>query len=86
MSFLNSLFQAYNSSDYGKEKQRGRPFKELDGYPMLHSSKYLNILANEAKTKDEMDLVLDHLYKFDTLEIDAYKEVERKIIERRWEK
>ena len=86
MSFLKSLFQAYNSSEYGKEKKRGRPFKELDGYPMLHSSKYLNILANEAKTDDELDLVLDHLYKFDTLEIDSYKKVEQKIIDRRWEK
>lgn len=84
MSFLGGLFRAYNESDFGKEKKRGRPFRELDGFPMLHSSKYLNELAKQAKTDDELDLILDHLYKFDTLDIDNYKKVEQKIIDMRW--
>lgn len=85
MSFLRSIFQAYNDSDHGKEKKRARPFRELDGFPMLHSSNYLNSLISKAKTDDELDLILDHLYKFDTLDIDSYKKVEQKIIDKRWE-
>ena len=84
MSFFRSLFQAYNGSDYGKEKKRSRPFRELDGFPMLHSSNYLNNLITQAETDDELDLILEHLYKFDTLDIESYKNVEQKIIDRRW--
>ena len=85
MSFFGSLFQAYNDSELGKEKKRSRPFRELEGFPMLHSSNYLNSLIPKAKTEDELDLILEHLYKFDTLDIENYKKVEQKIINKRWE-
>lgn len=84
MSFLQNIFQAYTDSDYGKKKSRERAFKELESFPMLHSSNYLNILTDKSKTKAEDDLILDHLYKHDTLDIESYKAVEQKIIDKRW--
>jgi len=84
MSIFKSIFDGYNESDYGKEKKREKVFKELETFPMLHSSKYLNSLLDQSKTKAEDDLILDHLYKHDTLDIDSYKAVEQKIIDKRW--
>ena len=84
MSFLKSIFEAYTGSDFHKEKSREKAFKELESFPMLHSPKYLNSLADISKSKAEDDLILDHLYKHDTLDIDSYKAVEQKIIDKRW--
>lgn len=84
MSFLKGFFDAYNTSDFGKEKKRAKAFKELEAFPMLHSSEYLNSLTKQAKTTEEYDLILDHLYKHETLDIDSYKNVEQNIIDLRW--
>lgn len=84
MSFLKSIFQAYNESDYGKKRKKEKLFRDLEHFPMLHSSKYLNILIDEAETEEQHDLILDHLYKFDTLDVDSYKKVEQKIVDKRW--
>lgn len=59
-------------------------FDLLDQSPFLHSSKYLNELYESAKSKQDFNVLLEHIYKSQAEEIDSYQEIEKKIINKYW--
>lgn len=65
-----------------KKKEYDLRFQLLEGSPYLHSSEYLNELYDSARSKKEYGVLLDHIYKSEAEEIDSYKEIEQKIIEK----
>lgn len=77
MSFITHFFNAYSESNMHKRNR----LAELNG-PFLFSSERLDSLRNEFSSKDDQMQILDHLYRFDACEVDSYKKVEDRIIER----
>ncbi|MEK5524163.1 hypothetical protein B5V89_16380 [Heyndrickxia sporothermodurans] len=80
---LRSMFQNVADSKWNKDRLRRNQFEELNE-PFLFSSSHLNNLFDECKNKEEYESILDHMYKFDACEVDSYKEIENKIIEKLW--
>jgi hypothetical protein len=60
-------------------------YKWIANSSLLHSSSYLEELYTAAKgSKEKEDAILDHMYKHAAYEVDSYKELEQKIIRKRW--
>jgi hypothetical protein len=77
----------YGFFDYHKRKNvdRQSEFDNLCGTSVLHSSDYLTELhkaANGDKAKE--DIILDHMNKHAAYEVESYKLLESKIINKRW--
>ena len=95
---LESMFKELSQNKRLKEKRRTGQFMELESTPFLLDSSYLLELT-EGANQTECDSILDYLYRFNNLEImdddgeadhlnilgiDSYKQLEQKIIDRKW--
>ncbi|MGK4042171.1 hypothetical protein AB0Y20_07695 [Heyndrickxia oleronia] len=80
---LRSMFQSLADSKWNKDRLRRNQFDELNE-PFLFSSSHLNSIFDECETKEEYESILDHMYKFDACEVDSYKAIENKIIDKLW--
>jgi hypothetical protein len=61
MGLIQSIF---NGIAAGRaQKQRHDEYTQLLYTPFLHSSSYLEELADKAKTKGELEIILDHMYR-----------------------
>lgn len=76
---VRSVFDGYRAA-----KESRNPYKELDKSWYLYEVKDLRELTEQAKKKDDLNSVLDHLYKWDATRVDPYKDIENKIIDRMW--
>ncbi|PAE24087.1 hypothetical protein [Bacillus sp. 7894-2] len=81
-SVLRGLIDGY--SDAKRPKRRKLQYEGLDNSPVLFSSAYLNELYEGAKSKEEYDAILGHIYNHTANDVDSYAELEEKIIERYW--
>ncbi|NRD81178.1 hypothetical protein HPT25_28205, partial [Bacillus sp. BRMEA1] len=61
------------------------PFNELEKSWYLMDIATLNDLCDKAKTKEQHEMILDHMYRFDATRVDYFKRIEKKIINRYWE-
>lgn len=93
-SGVDSLFKELSKSKRLEERRRNARFNELERTSWLFSSVYLDELS-EGASKEEYDLILDYLYRFNNLEIyedeylnilevESYRNIESKIIDRLW--
>lgn len=78
-AFVQSLFAGYKEAK--KDAYRQHLFDELEYLPVLFSSNHLNNMYQMAKTKDEHNAILEHLYRYDATEVPSYKKIENKIID-----
>lgn len=79
---LGGAIKGYSTSKPVQDRERKWKFDELDHTEMLFSSQYLNELYEDARTKSEHEAILGHLYKHDVTDIDTYKQIEQKIIDK----
>lgn len=79
--FVKALFDGYKEA----KSYNHNPFNELENTWRLFSVSELNGLYKEAETKEQHELILDHMYRFDATSVPRYKRIEDKIIERYWE-
>jgi hypothetical protein len=91
---VENFFRELSKSKKLKDRQRGDKLKVLETTPFLLDSAYLLDMVDGAN-KYEGDLILDYLYRFNNqkvgeeeylniLGIESYREVESKIIDKRW--
>jgi hypothetical protein len=81
---LRSIFQGV--AEAKQESYYPRRFRELETSRLLEVDELEDMLQH-ARSKEQLDLILDHLYRFDACELGEfgyYKKIERKIIERLW--
>lgn len=52
--------------------------------PLLEVAEFKS-MVEQAKTKEHYNELLDHLYRHDATRVDAYKKLEKKIINRMWD-
>jgi hypothetical protein len=68
-----------------KGKVRQNEFGFLSCTNLLHSSDYLEKVYRSANgNKAKEDIILDHINKHAAYEVDSYKLLESKIINKRW--
>lgn len=81
---IKGLISGY--SDAKAPKRKEWKYQELEEYPMLFSSKYLNECYEEATKKQEFESILDHIYRFGevTHNVPSYQKIEQKIIDKYW--
>lgn len=79
---LNGAIKGYSTSKPVKDRKRAWQFEELASTEYLFSSKYLNELLDEARTKEEHESILDHMYRNEAVDIKSYSEIEKKIIDK----
>ncbi len=84
-SFIGSIFEGI--AEQQKKKYRAYEFENLTTTPYLHGSEYLTELMGKAQYKHDYECILEHLYRHhengrDILNIDSYKNLESKIIEK----
>lgn len=75
------MFDGYKSA----KEAAYDPFEELKNSWRLFEIDDLNTLCNKAKTKEQHNLILDHMYKYDATRVGYYKRIEKKIINHYWE-
>ena len=99
MSFndiVRSMFDgvaAHKHSKQGIKNEYARKFQNLNrtwdcwigeaSTPLLEVAD-LNDLLEHAQTPDDLNEILDHLYRHDATRVDPYKKIENKIIDRMW--
>lgn len=97
-SGIEQLFKAYAKSKGVNTRNIQRKFDELSYTPYLHDSSYLLELSDSAASKDQQNMILDYLYRFndmkvlgddgpehlDILGLSGYHKVEESIINKRW--
>ena len=76
---LRSVFQGYKEAKDSRD-----PYDVLDKAWYLYQVDELDHLTLQANKKDQYDVILDHLYKWDATRVDYYKDIENKIIDRMW--
>ena len=76
---VRSMFQGYKEAKDARD-----PYTELEKAWCLYQVDELDLLTDKAKTKGQYNIILDHLYKWDSTRVDYYKEIENKIIDRMW--
>lgn len=79
---VRSVFDGYKEATKGKRKKLA--FDELDRTPFLFSSGYLNEMYEQAHDKEEYESILDHMYRHEATDIDSYKSIENKIVDKFW--
>jgi len=57
-----------------------REFEKLEHTRYLYGSEELNDLYHHAKTKQDYETILGHMYRFDATEVKSYEKIEKKII------
>ncbi|MBT2696328.1 hypothetical protein J7E79_02615 [Bacillus sp. ISL-40] len=77
---VRSVFEGYKEA-----KDQRDPFGELEKAWCLYGVDDLNGLLGFAKTKEQHELILDHMYQFDATRVGYYKNIETKIINHYWE-
>jgi hypothetical protein len=91
---VENFFRELSKSKKLKDRQRDDKLTVLETTPFLLDSAYLLDMVDGAN-KQEGDLILDYLYRFNNqkvgeeeylniLGIESYREVESKIIDKRW--
>jgi hypothetical protein len=80
-NFVWSIFQGYKEA---KESSRD-PFKELEKSWYLYEIDDLEELRKQATNKEQHNLILDHMYKYDATQVDYFRQIEKKIINYYWE-
>jgi hypothetical protein len=80
-SFVKSIFNGYREAKHYNHN----PYNELGKSYLLADVDDLNDLCNKAKTKEQHESILDHMYRFDATRVDYYKRIEKKIINHYWE-
>lgn len=78
--FVWSIFQGIKEAKDSRD-----PFHELERSHLLYEIDELNQLCNVAKTKEQHETILDHMYRFDATRVGYYERIERKIIHHYWE-
>lgn len=81
MRVIKFLFDEYRKSNLHKQRIYDNHMMELNG-PFLYSAAHLDSLLKQADSKGEQMHILDHMYKFNACEVDSYKRIEDKIIDR----
>lgn len=79
---LNGAIKGYSTSKPAKDKKRKWQFEELEQTEYLFSSKYLNELLDEARTKREHESILEHMYRNEATDVESYSKIEKKIIDK----
>lgn len=79
--FVQSMFDGYREAKKGDFTTQ---FAELEWTPLLFSSNYLDDMYDKAKTKEDYYTILDHMYRHDATEVESYRKIEQKIIDRYW--
>lgn len=77
MSLFQSIFAGYRESEVTKRKQHDHKFEELDHFPMLFSSAYLNTLYYEAGTPEECDTLMAYMARHNCVDegIESYDRI-----------
>jgi cell fate (sporulation/competence/biofilm development) regulator YlbF (YheA/YmcA/DUF963 family) len=75
-----SIFQGYKEA-----KSERNPYEELERAGFLYDVADLRKLTNQAKTKEQHESILDHMYKYNATRVDYYSNIEKKIIHHYWE-
>lgn len=86
---LKSIFDGYADAKRSSKKKYPEKNDKMFNWlvheenPILFSSQQLNDLLEEAGTDHQLDCILEHLNRHEAWEVDSYKRIERKIIEKR---
>ena len=78
---LRSVFQG--AAEAKRENLYPRKFREMETSSLFGVDE-LTDMFQHAQDKDDYNLILDHLYRFDATRVDYYKDIENKIIDRMW--
>jgi hypothetical protein len=81
---VRSIFQGV--AEAKQETYYPRRFREMETSRLFEVDELEDMLQH-AKNKDDLNAILDHMYRFDACELGEYgyyKKIERKIIERLW--
>ena len=81
MGFNDFVWSVFQGVKEAKEKD---PYRQLEKSWWLYDVSELRELTENACTKEQHNVVLDHLYKWDATRVDVYKDIENKIIDRMW--
>ena len=87
---VRSMFDGYKEA---RDSNTDRRFDQLnkpnawikDSYMPLLEVDDLDELLKEAKTKEQYNAILDHMYRHDATRVKPYKQIENKIIKHFWE-
>lgn len=81
--FVKSLFDGYSAA---REKSYyPRKFEEMKKTNLLFGVDDLNDMFSHARSKEEHEIILDHMYRFDATQVGYYQKIEKKIINHYWE-
>lgn len=88
---IRAMFQGYKEA---KESNVDKQYRDLNwkmdcwigetSTPLLEVAD-LNDLVNNATNDDQLNEVLEHLYRHDATRVSAYEKIERRIINKMWE-
>lgn len=83
---VESIFEGIKAADtpYRDKREKERSFQELDTTPYLFSSGYLDEMYGKATKKAEYESILGHMNRHAAWEVDSYKVIEKKIIDKYW--
>jgi hypothetical protein len=88
-SFVKAVFDGYREA----KSYSHNPFEDLNrtydcwigtAGTALYDVEDLNKLVDQAKTKEQYEAILEHLYRHDATRVDCYKKIEKKIINKMW--
>lgn len=79
--FIKAIFDGYREA----KEANHNPFNELQKSWRLLEVDEVNDLYKKAKTKEQHEMILDHMYKYDATRVGYYKRIEKKIINNYWE-
>jgi hypothetical protein len=82
---FNGLVKAIFDGYADAKRESRNPFNELEKSYLLFDVSDLNDLCSKAKTKQQHESILDHMYRFDATRVDYYKRIENRIINHYWE-
>lgn len=66
------------------KKKKEWEFQDLDTFPMLYSSNYLNDMYDKSTKKSHHESILGHIYRHQVEDIESYQNIEKKIINHYW--
>jgi hypothetical protein len=87
---IRSIFEGYKAAKSERKTVFDSwEYDQLLDTPYLHSSQFLNQLYEDAQNdKDagsyKIDCIVEHMNRHGVWDIDGYKKVEQKIIDKRW--
>lgn len=78
--FIKSIFEGYKAA----KEANYDPFAELQHSWRLLEVDEVSDLCKKAKTKEQHEMILDHMYKWDATRVGYYKRIEKNIINQYW--